>query len=359
MAIPTELARLRKLFLPALLLGIGLAGLVGQPAAAQALVQSASPARDGKAWNQPVSSPEFSSAHRKVWTREEMLNAIPYPLDQKPGKPLEGLGIPFAEGPALIIAPQLPKGGDGEAQKNVPPRGGEVTPLDSSLTVDPSWYGYYPYSTMGKVFFTDNGVGYVCSASVAGNNAVWTAGHCVFNPQTYTWHSNWVFVPGYYDGYAPHGYWYARELWTMTAWTDSYYNNYAYDFAMAVLYPDANGNSAAARFGALGFMANVSYGQYYYAFGYPALYPYNGERIAWCENAPYVYDYSFSPPTSGIGCDLTGGSSGGPWTVYDGASGGFYVNGVNSYKYTNDAYSMYSPYFGDAAISLYNTVIPR
>ena len=333
MAIHTLHARLRRLSLVAMLFGIGAVGLAGQPSAAQSVATE----------YRLVSSPEISSSQRKAWTREELLNAVPYPLENVPGLPLAGVSPPSAKGPAFIVPPQFPKGSDGKA-----------APQNPGYTVDPSYYGYYPFSTMGKVFFTDNGVNYVCSAAVAGNNAVWTAGHCVFNPQSYTWHTNWIFVPGYYDGYAPHGYWYARELWTNTLWTDSPWNNFGHDIAAAVLWPDANGNSVATRFGALGFMANVSYSQYFEPFGYAALYPYNGERIAGCGNSPFVYDYSYSPPTIGVSCDLTGGASGGPWLV-----SGYYINGLNSYKYTNDPYSMYSPYFGDTATMMYNTVLPR
>jgi V8-like Glu-specific endopeptidase len=348
MAIQTLFARLRGLYLLAVSLGIGAVGLTGQPSSAQTLVQGAPPASEGQSRYRPVSSPELSTVHRKVWTREEMLNARPYPLESVPGMPLAGVRPPSADGPTVIVPPQPPRGSEGEAWS---------LPLNQGWVLDPSYYIYYPYTTMGKVFFTSNGFSYTCSASVAGNHTVWTAGHCVFNPQSYTWHSDWVFVPGYYDGYAPNGYWYARELWTTTAWTDSYYNNYAYDFAMAVLWPDASGYSVTTRFGSLGSMFNFSRSQYYYAFGYAAGYPYNGERIAWCEGSPYVYDYAYNPPTNGIGCDLTPGSSGGPWMVY--YSSGYYTNGVNSYKYTNDPYSMYSPYFEDAALNLYYTAISR
>ena len=118
---------------------------------------------------------------------------------------------------------------------------------------------------------------------------------------------------------------------------------------------------ADVRTSTAGSDPHASRDQYFTAFGYPAAYPFNGERQAWYEDYLRVIDYNFNPPTNGIGCNLTGGASGGPWLVnyvYNSASGN-YVNGVNSYKYNNDPNSIYSPYFGDGAINLYNTAGPR
>lgn len=91
-----------------------------------------------------------------------------------------------------------------------------------------------------------------------------------------------------------------------------------------------------------------------------AAYLFNGERMAWCRDYTRV-NTSQSPAANGMGCNMTGGSSGGPW-IYAytyGSTNGNYVNGVNSYKYTNAPNSMYSPYFGDGAINIYYTVINR
>lgn len=353
----TLLARLRNLFLLVVLLGIVLSGVATSSVAAQ----PSAPNALGKADDQPVSSPEISSAQRKEWTREEMLSAVPYPLEKKADKVKDTGSVPSAEGPLTVVAPQLPKVKKSDKKGTDPlPTRGDASALYASGLLDPSQYGIFPFSTVGKVFFTDNGVNYACSASVAGNNSVWTAGHCVFNSVNKTWHTNWVFVPGYYDGYAPNGYWYARELWSLNGWLNGY-NNFAYDIGMAVLYRDGYGYSVTDRFGAMGFMANYSRNQYFTVFGYPAAYPYNGERMAWCQDPLRRVDNSFNPATNGIGCDHTGGTSGGPWVVqytYNSYSGN-YVNGVNSYKYNNDPYSIYSPYFGDGAINLFNTVIPR
>jgi hypothetical protein len=69
----------------------------------------------------------------------------------------------------------------------------------------PPPYTSFPIRTNGKVFFTDDGLNYVCSgtALLSGNKSVvWTAGHCVHDGAS-NFHTNWAFVPGYADGSSP------------------------------------------------------------------------------------------------------------------------------------------------------------
>ena len=78
-------------------------------------------------------------------------------------------------------------------------------------------------------FTTRNGENWSCSGSTvnsAGKDSVITAGHCVYGSlggqvSGEGWHTNWIFVPGYENGYAPYGVWTAKELWTPT----NYYDN--------------------------------------------------------------------------------------------------------------------------------------
>jgi hypothetical protein len=65
-------------------------------------------------------------------------------------------------------------------------------------------------------------------------------------------------------------------------------------------------------------------------------------------NSPLVYDdTSANPPTIGIDCDMTGGSSGGGWIA------GGSVASVNSYGYRTLRNVMFGPYQGSVAQSLY------
>ena len=54
----------------------------------------------------------------------------------------------------------------------------------------------------------------------------------------------------------------------------------------------------------------------------------------------------------GIGCDMTGGSSGGGWITTVGGVVG--VGSVNSYHYQSLKNVMFGPYQGDVAQALYN-----
>jgi hypothetical protein len=60
-----------------------------------------------------------------------------------------------------------------------------------------------------------------------------------------------------------------------------------------------------------------------------------------------------------MGCDMTRGSSGGPWIrKFSGVAGSAnYLNGNNSYRYTSHPEEMFSPYFGEGAKTLYEQLL--
>ena len=66
-----------------------------------------------------------------------------------------------------------------------------------------------------------------------------------------------------------------------------------------------------------------------------------------------------SPSPSGVGCDMTRGSSGGPWiTQFDGLAGDSnYLNGNNSYRYLARPEEMFSPNFGNEAKELWDALM--
>lgn len=63
----------------------------------------------------------------------------------------------------------------------------------------------YPYVTVGRLFFTVNGVPTTCSAGAIQRRIIVTAGSCVHRGSggQAGFHSNFVFVPAYRDGIAP------------------------------------------------------------------------------------------------------------------------------------------------------------
>ena len=208
-------------------------------------------------------------------------------------------------------------------------------------------YTQAPTSTHGKVFFTLGGNDYVCSGTslLSGNKSVvWTAGHCV-NEGPGAFATNWQFVPAYKDGSAPLGVYTAQDLLTPSAWANA--GDFSYDLGAAVVGP-AGGTALTDRVGGRTIAFNYSRSQNFQSYGYPAAPPFTGERLWRCSSPLQTQDTSANPATLGIGCDMTGGSSGGGWIV--GAS----VYSVNSYGYNNQPDVMYGPYQGSVAQSLYN-----
>ena len=252
------------------------------------------------------------AAVQRYWTAERMRTAIPA------DKVLAGTYAPAAKKPKRPAS----------AVQMTPP------------------YTSQPTSTNGKVFFTDDGLNYVCSgtALLSGNKSVvWTAGHCVHDGAS-NFHTNWAFVPAYADGSRPYGTWTARALLTTTGWANS--GDFSYDNGAAVV--NLNGGQALTDVvGGRNPSFNYPRNQTYAAHGYPAASPFNGQRLYVC-TSPLIYDdTSANPPTMGIDCDMTGGSSGGGWIA------GGAVASVNSYGYTTLPNVMFGPYQGSVSQSLY------
>jgi hypothetical protein len=228
----------------------------------------------------------------------------------------------------------------------------------SRFAVSTSLYTSWPYETNGKVFFTDSRTGsnYVCSGTAVNSknlSVVDTAGHCVVQGgSSNNWYTNWVFCPGYIDGSCQLGIWYEYQPWSYSYWSVN--GLVEYDLAAVVVWPN-NGWHLVSYVGGEGIAWNYSRNQYYTAFGYPAASPFNGNRMIECQ-APYATTSApdgKGTPMTGIGCDMTGGSSGGGWLFSFGSSGG-YVNGHNDWKYYSQPLAMYSPYYGSEEGAVYN-----
>ncbi|MEV7605167.1 hypothetical protein AB0N65_06985 [Paenarthrobacter sp. NPDC089322] len=209
-----------------------------------------------------------------------------------------------------------------------------------------------PVKHIGKVFFTLGGANYVCSAnSVTSTNksTVSTAGHCL-NEGPGAFATNFVFVPAYLNGSAPYGKWTARALYAPTQWSSS--GSMQYDTGFAVL-NTLNGQRLADVVGSSGVQFNAARGLSYKAFGYPAAAPFNGESLKSCSGTASNDPYNPQFNTQGIPCNMTGGSSGGPWFIGNSSSG--YQNSVNSYGYGSNSTKMYGPYWGSVIQSTYTT----
>ncbi|MGW7432021.1 trypsin-like serine peptidase [Streptomyces sp. NPDC054861] len=273
------------------------------------------------------------------WTPARMRAAAPLDLTAAPGAlaRVAGAATPTTIAPTAAAAP----GG--------PPAA--VSPRAFPQAGGPWTGGGAVVKTSGRVFFTLQGRTASCSGNaVTSQNAstVITAGHCV--KYQGAWHTDWVFVPAYDNGNAPYGRWTATKLLTTPQWEAS--EDINYDVGAAVLAP-LNGQKLTAVTGAQGIQFNGGYNKPMYAFGFPAASPYDGTKLIHCSGNSSK-DFLFSQDHS-LGCNMTGGSSGGPWfTGFNEATGTGLQVSVNSFGYTFLPNRMFGPYFGNDAKALYD-----
>jgi V8-like Glu-specific endopeptidase len=350
-----------------LLITVFVFGAVGYSSPAVA----ASPANPAAAEDldaiQVVSNEEFLSqgtAERKPWTLERMANAIPADVMVVDG-PRELSVEPVAAGGDLFVAnSNLP--GDAKlsfaAEEDLDLFSG-VSPLGYSYPAPYTRYNFFtsykkwPFHVAGVLFYSNSGFDYRCTAESIGNYAIWTAGHCVHGGgMGGTWSYDFVFVPGYADGRVLKGVWYGDKAWSLVGWTNN--GDLSYDMGGIILYT-SGGQRISQVVGNFGFIANASRQLAWYAIGWPAAAPFDGRWQTVCASSFAYTDTSMSPYTTGIGCDMTGGSSGGPWLYkFAGKTGLFnLLNGNNSYRYVGWDHEMFTPYFGNGAVNLWNALI--
>jgi V8-like Glu-specific endopeptidase len=325
-----------------------------------------SPDIDPGGGNVSSSTISLMSSSGEPWTRERMLAAQPYPLESinsdpevslqmnpSPGKP--GF-IPGSPPAALDLDISMQQDIDSLAQTTV---SGYSYPAPFARYQNFDSYQVYPYSTVGVLFFTQYGVDYRCSAASIGNGAIWTAGHCIHkgdNKQS-GWSTNVIFVPAYKNGSTPFGVWTASYITTKGLWFE--YGDLRYDMAGAIL-NEWNNQSISEVVGSLGFAYNQDSSLHWLNMGYPSAAPFDGQTQQICA-ASFAYADTSMPAPSPIamGCDMSRGSSGGPWILsFSGQVGQTnFLNGNNSYRYTFHPQEMYSPYFGDSAKFLYDELL--
>jgi V8-like Glu-specific endopeptidase len=280
------------------------------------------------------------------WTPERMTEAEPIAIEFPPeavqllseaetqatvqaGNPETKNSIPSgASGANLAVEPQPPVPGGTSRTEQVPNR------------------GVFPYQAVGKLFMSFGNRNYVGSAWTIAESGIFTAGHCVFEREM-GWATRLLFVPRFHDGSAPIGQWTFTQIASVSGWTRD--RNFQYDLACF-----KTDRPIRPQTGSLGFMANhPSNSGPYTGIGYPASatsqHPFNGQRM-WRSSGNYI---SGSNPIQSWN-NMTGGCSGGPWATW--RNGQVYANGLNSFRYTNNPATMYSPYFGEAFLNLYNWV---
>ncbi len=229
--------------------------------------------------------------------------------------------------------------------------------------------------TTGKVFFAMGGSYYVCSADLVTDGAsdrdvATTAGHCLYDETARSFATNWVFIPDYdsapatLDGslafcaQTTYGCWTASALVAHSGYTTAGgFTTQAtlHDWGFAVLKAGGKANAlptTALRVTPQDITFSVpALGGTVNAFGYPASGKYQGKDLVYC-SGPLTTDSRNGNQTLGVACDMTGGSSGGPWlTGFSGGRGTQFS--VNSYGYSNVSF-MYGPRFDGKTRATYD-----
>jgi hypothetical protein len=232
--------------------------------------------------------------------------------------------------------------------------GADATPsarADFAAVADPTAPGF---RRNGAIFIVVPGVGLArCSGtSVEAPNlsVVVTAGHCV--REFHRWFNrDWVFVPGYHDGVRPFGVFAARWLGATGLWIADGSENA--DVGAAVVGRNERGQRLGAAVGGDRIAFGLPPNQVFDVHGYPAERPFDGATQRICAGTPFLgHDVSSflwrGPLNLGLTCDVTGGASGGGWTIE-----GDVLNSVTNYGYGDDRVTDFGAYFGGAARALY------
>lgn len=183
---------------------------------------------------------------------------------------------------------------------------------DAVLTV-------YPFSTFGKLFFTDpkSHQNFQCSATVLRPRIITTAGHCVTHPSPNAaeryFYTNFLFIPAFNGGAAPLKTWTSSQQWVANAW---YFSNGSVpneqDVAMLIA-NDQVINGKVTKLGALtgwvGYFTNQLASNNVTMFGYPC-------NLDSCLREQYTNAQTFASGGSNTftyGSAMRGGASGGGW----------------------------------------------
>lgn len=267
---------------------------------------------------------------------------------------------------ASAVPRDFVKSGNGFQPKARPGGGGG----GSGAVTGASWTGGGAIlARSGKVFFTMGTTRYVCSGSVANDprsdySLVLTAGHCAYDEGAHKFATNWMFIPAYDSAptqtctQATYGCWTAEALVVHNGFASAGgFNTQAtvHDFAFAVVGNGTVRNGVNAQLdAAVGSYpmatADLSLPNKLYAFGYPAAGKYKGKDLVYCAGNIFTDQYN-DDLTWGMACNMTGGSSGGPWlSGFEGSSPA--LSSLNSYGYQGIS-NMYGPTFNDNTLAVY------
>jgi len=160
---------------------------------------------------------------------------------------------------------------------------------------------------IGKLFTAAG----TCSASViSGKNIIVTAAHCCWDRTKNNWIGGWSFAPAYNNGNAPYGVFNWAQARVLNSWINN--GDIPSDVCLISLQNDKAGHGVTYYTGWLGRAWNFPAQQNMHAFGYPG-------NIGGSNNLESCTAQSSAQPAScgsgvlNMACNMTYGSSGGPW----------------------------------------------
>lgn len=189
------------------------------------------------------------------------------------------------------------------------------------------------------------------SVNAPNHSVVFTAGHCIDDPFEGFFSTRMVFVPGYRYGQRPFGVFAARWADTTRQWHSTHNENY--DVGALVVSRNERNQLLGRAVGGTGIAWNLKARQVFDVHGYSAELPFDGETQQLCAQTPFLgHDprsfFSPGPLNLAVECEVTGGASGGGWTI-----GGRILNGVTGYGYEGEPTIDFGPYFGREVGRLY------
>jgi hypothetical protein len=249
------------------------------------------------------------------------------------------------------------------AAGGVSSRAAETAPAPGAISFDPVPEPAADGSRRnGVIFFLVDDEPARCSGTsvnAPNRSVVFTAGHCVFGRELrHRWFDRlWVFVPGFRFGQRPFGVFPATWLDATRPWVAS--ESEDADVGAAVVGRNERGELLGEAVGGDGIAWNQPANQVFDVHGYPAAPPFDGETQRLCSQTPFLGHDSISyvmdgPLNLSVSCNVTGGASGGGWTI-DGDK----LNSVTDYAYPLDPETDYGSYFGEEVARLYGRVARR
>jgi len=222
-----------------------------------------------------------------------------------------------------------------------------------------------PLAATGKVFFTMGTTNYVCSGlliteATPGRSIVLTAGHCVWdNKAVGAWATNFIFIPAYDSNpvndcsSSPDRCLVATALVASSGFTSqTSFSTQATTYDWAFVAVEESGETGF-NLAVDGFSNSATA----YAFGYPAARPYSGNDLVYCAG-PISQDTRSNGMTWGLGCNMTGGASGGPWLAgFNTTTNVGSASSLNSYKYGSDSTKMYGPKFNAKTLEVFYSAL--